>query len=128
MVWYRIGSMDEVDGASGVAHVLEHADVQGNAERRPRRIQQASPPPAGDNAFQPRLHRLLPAGAGKLPEMMQLEADRMRHLGRRSGIRDQSRHGRRRMRTDDNPQSRLFEQMNAVAFQAHPTAARSSAG
>ncbi len=26
----------------------------------------------------------------------------------------------RRMRTDDNPQSRLFEQMNAVAFQAHP--------
>jgi zinc protease len=26
----------------------------------------------------------------------------------------------RRMRTDDNPQSKLFEQMNAVAFQAHP--------
>jgi zinc protease len=26
----------------------------------------------------------------------------------------------RRMRTDDNPQSKLHEQMNAVAFQAHP--------
>ncbi len=26
----------------------------------------------------------------------------------------------RRMRTDDNPQSKLFEQMNAVAFQVHP--------
>jgi len=26
----------------------------------------------------------------------------------------------RRMRTDDNPQAKLFEQMNAVAFQAHP--------
>ena len=28
MVWYRIGSMDEVDGVSGVAHVLEHRHVQ----------------------------------------------------------------------------------------------------
>ena len=26
----------------------------------------------------------------------------------------------RRMRTDDNPQAKLFEQMNAAAFQAHP--------
>ena len=24
MLWLRVGSMDEVDGASGVAHVLEH--------------------------------------------------------------------------------------------------------
>ena len=24
MVWLRVGSMDEVDGVSGVAHVLEH--------------------------------------------------------------------------------------------------------
>ena len=24
MVWYRAGSMDEKDGTSGVAHVLEH--------------------------------------------------------------------------------------------------------
>ena len=26
----------------------------------------------------------------------------------------------RRMRTDDNPQSKLFERLNAVAFSAHP--------
>ena len=24
MLWLRVGSMDEVDGSSGVAHVLEH--------------------------------------------------------------------------------------------------------
>ena len=24
MVWYKIGSMDELDGTSGVAHALEH--------------------------------------------------------------------------------------------------------
>ena len=25
MLWLRVGAMDEVDGTSGVAHVLEHA-------------------------------------------------------------------------------------------------------
>ena len=24
MVWYKVGAMDEVDGTSGVAHLLEH--------------------------------------------------------------------------------------------------------
>ena len=29
MVWYRVGSVDEVDGTSGVAHVLEHMMFKG---------------------------------------------------------------------------------------------------
>ena len=29
MVWYRAGSMDEKDGTSGVAHVLEHLMFKG---------------------------------------------------------------------------------------------------
>ncbi|MGA0032037.1 MAG: M16 family metallopeptidase, partial [Burkholderiales bacterium] len=29
MVWYRIGSMDEHNGATGVAHVLEHMMFKG---------------------------------------------------------------------------------------------------
>lgn len=29
MVWVRVGSMDEVDGTSGVAHVLEHMMFKG---------------------------------------------------------------------------------------------------
>jgi zinc protease len=29
MVWLRVGSMDEVDGTSGVAHVLEHMLFKG---------------------------------------------------------------------------------------------------
>jgi zinc protease len=55
--------------------------------------------------------------------MMQLEADRMRHLNVDPKEFEQEIKvvmEERRMRTDDNPQSRLFEQMNAVAFQAHP--------
>ena len=31
MLWVRVGSMDEVDGVSGVAHVLEHMLFKGTA-------------------------------------------------------------------------------------------------
>ena len=59
----------------------------------------------------------------KLDEMMALEADRMRHLNvdpKEFAQEIKVVMEERRMRTDDNPQSKLFEQMNAVAFQAHP--------
>jgi zinc protease len=55
--------------------------------------------------------------------MMALEADRMRHLNvapQEFAQEIKVVMEERRMRTDDNPQSKLFEQMNAVAFQAHP--------
>src|SRR5574341_889763 len=32
MVWYRAGSMDEVAGTTGVAHVLEHMMFKGTRE------------------------------------------------------------------------------------------------
>ncbi len=35
MLWVRVGSMDEVDGTSGVAHVLEHMLFKGTAEVKP---------------------------------------------------------------------------------------------
>lgn len=35
MLWVRVGSMDEVDGASGVAHVLEHMMFKGTRKLKP---------------------------------------------------------------------------------------------
>jgi zinc protease len=63
--------------------------------------------------------------------MMQLEADRMRHLSL-----DEKEFAQeirvvmeeRRLRTEDQPQALLFEQLNAVAFRCIPIACRSSAG
>ncbi len=126
MVWYRIGSMDEVDGASGVAHVLEHMMFKGTpsvgAGEFNKRVAAAG---GRDNAFTSRdytaYYQQVPKE--KLPEMMQLEADRMRHLNvdpKEFAQEIKVVMEERRMRTDDSPQSRLFEQMNAVAFQAHP--------
>ncbi|MDP2880511.1 MAG: pitrilysin family protein [Azonexus sp.] len=126
MVWYRIGSMDEVDGASGVAHVLEHMMFKGTpnvgAGEFNKRVAAAG---GRDNAFTSRDYTAYfqQVPKEKLPEMMQLEADRMRHLNVDAKEFEQEIKvvmEERRMRTDDNPQSKLFEQMNAVAFQAHP--------
>jgi zinc protease len=126
MVWYRIGSMDEVDGASGVAHVLEHMMFKGTPSVGPGEFNKRVAAAGGrDNAFTSRDYTAYfqQVPKEKLPEMMQLEADRMRHLNVDAKEFEQEIKvvmEERRMRTDDNPQSKLFEQMNAVAFQAHP--------
>ncbi|WP_306604739.1 pitrilysin family protein [Azonexus sp.] len=126
MVWYRIGSMDEVDGTSGVAHVLEHMMFKGTPSVGPGEFNKRVAAAGGrDNAFTSRDYtayfQQIPKE--KLDEMMQLEADRMRHLTvdpKEFAQEIKVVMEERRMRTDDNPQSKLFEQMNAAAFQAHP--------
>lgn len=126
MVWYRIGSMDEVDGTSGVAHVLEHMMFKGTPEVGPGEFNKRVAAAGGrDNAFTSRDYtayfQQIPKE--KLAEMMALEADRMRHLTvdpKEFAQEIKVVMEERRMRTDDNPQSKLFEQMNATAFQAHP--------
>lgn len=126
MVWYRVGSMDEVDGTSGVAHVLEHMMFKGTPSVGPGEFNKRVAAAGGrDNAFTSRDYtayfQQIPKE--KLHEMMALEADRMRHLTVDPKEFEQEIKvvmEERRMRTDDNPQSKLFEQMNAVAYQAHP--------
>jgi len=126
MVWYRVGSMDEVDGTSGVAHLLEHMMFKGTPTVGPGEFNKRVAAAGGrDNAFTSRDYtayfQQIPKE--KLDEMMGLEADRMRHLNVDPKEFEQEIKvvmEERRMRTDDNPQAKLFEQMNAVAFQAHP--------
>ena len=126
MVWYRIGSMDEVDGASGVAHVLEHMMFKGTPSVGPGEFNKRVAAAGGrDNAFTSRDYTAYfqQVPKEKLEDVMQLEADRMRHLNvdaKEFGQEIKVVMEERRMRTDDNPQSKLFEQMNAAAFQAHP--------
>lgn len=126
MVWYRIGSMDEVDGASGVAHVLEHMMFKGTPSVGPGEFNKRVAAAGGrDNAFTSRDYTAYfqQVPKEKLEDMIQLEADRMRHLNvdaKEFAQEIKVVMEERRMRTDDNPQAKLFEQMNAVAFQAHP--------
>jgi zinc protease len=99
MVWYRAGSMDEKDGTTGVAHVLEHMMFKGTKKLKPGEFNKRVAAAGGrDNAFTSRDYtayfQQVPGG---LPEMMELEADRMANLvlddeGVRAG--DQGGHGR----------------------------------
>ena len=80
MVWYRSGAMDEVDGVSGVAHVLEHMMFKGTKNVGPGEFNKRVAAVGGrDNAFTGKdytayFHQIPP---DRLSEMMALEADRM---------------------------------------------------
>ncbi|MFN4148924.1 MAG: M16 family metallopeptidase, partial [Rhodocyclaceae bacterium] len=65
--------------------------------------------------------QIVPKGA--LPEMMRLEADRMANLQLKPeefASEIQVVMEERRLRTEDNPQARVHEVLNAASFMAHP--------
>lgn len=126
MVWYRVGSMDETDGRSGVAHALEHLMFKGTRHLATGEFTQRVAEAGGqDNAFTSNDYtayfQIVPKKA--LPEMMQMEADRMANLAFTpaefaSEIKVVMEE--RRLRTDDNPQAQVFEAAHSMAFMAHP--------
>ncbi|NQW81536.1 MAG: insulinase family protein [Polaromonas sp.] len=126
MLWVRVGSMDEVDGTSGVAHVLEHMMFKGTPTLKPGEFSRRIAALGGrDNAFTSRdataYHQQIPAN--KLEEVMQLEADRFANT---QWVDDEFKREievvkeERRLRTEDSPRAQLYEAANAVAFTAAP--------
>jgi zinc protease len=126
MVWYRAGSMDEVNGRTGVAHVLEHMMFKGTATLGPgefsRRVAQMG---GRENAFTSRdytgyfqqIHK------SRLAEVMALEAERMNNL--RLDADEFAKEVRvvmeeRRLRTEDRASGRVYESLMAATFDAHP--------
>jgi len=126
MVWYRVGSIDEHDGVTGVAHVTEHMMFKGTPRVGPGEFNRRVASVGGrDNAFTSTDYTAYfqQVPASQLKAVMVLEADRMRHLtleptGYSKEI--QVIMEERRMRTDDQSSARVHEAMNAVAWQAHP--------
>lgn len=126
MVWYRVGSIDEHDGVTGVAHVTEHMMFKGTPKVGPGEFNRRVAAVGGrDNAFTSADYTAYfqQVPAAQLKAVMVLEADRMRHLtleptGYSKEI--QVIMEERRMRTDDQSSARVHEAMNAVAWQAHP--------
>ena len=126
MVWYKVGSIDERDGVTGVAHVTEHMMFKGTpsvgAGEFNRRVASIG---GRDNAFTSTDYTAYfqQVPANQLKTVMALEADRMRHLTLDPAGYDKEIQvimEERRMRTDDQSSARVHEAMNAVAWQAHP--------
>ncbi|MGQ0442448.1 MAG: M16 family metallopeptidase [Methylophilaceae bacterium] len=125
-VWYRAGSLDEVNGKTGVAHVLEHMMFKGTKTIKPGQFSRLIAAAGGkENAFTGTDYTCYFQQLEKsnLPLSFRLEADRMINLV----ITDEEFAKEikvvmeeRRWRTDDKPQSRVNEQFQAMAFRAHP--------
>lgn len=126
MLWVRVGSMDEVDGTTGVAHVLEHMMFRGTptvpAGEFSRRVAALG---GRENAFTGRdftgYYQQIPSN--RLEDVMRLEADRFANnrwpddeFRRELEVVKEE----RRLRTEDSPRARLYEALSAVAFQAAP--------
>jgi zinc protease len=126
MLWVRVGSMDEVDGTSGVAHVLEHMMFKGTAQVKPGEFSRRVAALGGrDNAFTSRdstgYHQQIPAS--RLEDVMRLEADRFANnqwqddeFKREIEVVKEE----RRLRTEDSPRALMFEVASAVTFTASP--------
>ena len=126
MLWVRVGSMDEVDGVSGVAHVLEHMLFKGTAKVKQGEFSRRVAALGGrENAFTNKdytgYYQQIPAK--RLAEVMALEADRFANnqwpdiefTKEIEVVKEE-----RRMRTEDSPRMLMYEQLYATQFVASP--------
>jgi zinc protease len=126
MVMYRAGSMDEVNGRTGVAHVLEHMMFKGTKSLAPGEFSRRVAAMGGrENAFTSRDYTgyYQQIHVSRLEEVMRLESDRMANLVLSADefakeIRVVMEE--RRLRTEDRATGLLYEQLMATALIAHP--------
>ena len=125
-VWYRVGSRNEQRGATGLAHFLEHMMFKGTARYPRGQFAELVERNGGqNNAFttQDVTSYFVNIAADRIDLILDLEADRMRHLVLDPKDIDSERQvviEERRTRTEDDPAGFLGESVSALAFRAHP--------
>ncbi|MGH1537824.1 MAG: M16 family metallopeptidase [Gammaproteobacteria bacterium] len=125
-VWYQVGSAQEHSGITGVSHVLEHMMFKGT-EKYPSGTFSSIVAEMGarDNAFTGRDYTAYYQLMGKenLETSFELESDRMLNLvllpedftSELEVVKEE-----RRLRTDDNPNALVYEQLYSAAFINNP--------
>ena len=126
MVWLRVGSMDEVDGSSGVAHLLEHMMFKGAATLKPGDFSRTVAALGGrENAFTGRdytgYYQQIPSN--RLEDVMKIEAERFatnqwsdEEFKKELEVVKEE----RRLRTEDSPRALMNEALSAAVFVASP--------
>ena len=126
MVWYKTGRADEPAGQSGIAHFFEHLMFKGTDTVAPGAFSELVAAKGGsDNAFTSSDYTAYfqRIAAVHLPEMMQLEADRMANLNlspENVATELQVILEERAQRTDSDPAALFREQMAAAQYLNHP--------
>ncbi|WP_417685526.1 M16 family metallopeptidase [Roseibium sp.] len=126
MIWYKVGSADEPEGQSGVAHFLEHLMFKGTKAHPNGEFSTMVAENGGqENAFTSTDYTAYFQRVAKehLPMMMKMEADRMENLVLTDEVVAPERDvvlEERRMRVESDPGSRLREALTAIRFVNHP--------
>src|SRR5580704_17278016 len=126
MLWYRVGAVDDPPGLSGLAHFFEHMMFRGTATVPGDQFARTIARDGGEeNAFTTHDYTAFyeQIARDRLKLVMGLDADRMANLDLSdSNVRTERDVvlEERRMRTDNNPQSLMREQMEAALQLTHP--------
>ncbi len=121
-IWYKIGSMDEKVGKSGLSHALEHMMFKGTKAVPSGEFTRRISAMGGSlNAYTSATETVYHENIAKqhLPEVLKLEADRMVNLNFSDKefqneikvIREE-----RRQTVEDNPAGNMHEQMLSLAY------------
>src|SRR5215510_10088905 len=124
--WYRVGARNEIPGATGLAHFLEHMMFKGTPTYGKGQLAQVVEENGGqDNAFTSHdvTTYYVNIAADRVDLVLGLEADRMRNLlldpqeieSERQVVAEE-----RRSRIEDDPEGYLSEEFLAAAYKAHP--------
>lgn len=126
MVWYKVGSADEPQGKSGIAHFFEHLMFKGTKNHKPGEFMAKVAEIGGDeNAFTSYDYTAYyqTVSPDALPTMMEYEADRMRNLILTDDVIGPERDvilEERRSRIENSPEALLGEEINATLYQNQP--------
>lgn len=125
-VWYKVGSIDEPEGKSGISHLLEHLMFRGSKSYPGNVFSKIIQSQGGiDNAFTTKdytvyFQKLSPS---KLEVSIDLESDRMANLLFNKEDFELEKKivlEERAQRYEDDPESLIIEEVIGLAFKIHP--------
>ncbi len=125
-VWYKVGSLNEITGKTGISHMLEHMMFKGTTKYGKGEFSRIVARNGGnENAFtsQDYTAYFQNFSSDRLDISLDLESDRMVNLLldpqefmlERDVVKEE-----RRLRTEDDPVSSITEDLYAAAFKIHP--------
>jgi len=126
MLWFKVGAVDDPPGISGLAHFFEHMMFRGTKTNPDDAFAQIIAKNGGENnAFTDHDYTAFyeQIATDRLPLAMKLEADRLANLDLSDAHVGPERDvvlEERRMRTDNEPQALMGEQMRAALHLSHP--------
>ncbi len=125
-VWYKVGAIDELEGKSGISHLLEHLMFRGSKNYPGNVFSKIVQSHGGvDNAFTTKDYTVYyqKFAPQKLHVSIDLESDRMVNLLLSQEDFELEKKivlEERRQRYEDSPESLIIEEVIGAAFKAHP--------